>query len=89
MSNAAVFVVTTTADGGVGSLRALITTANTNAQMDTITFNILSGSTGCTGFSAILNDILNPIGSALLSALSDNGRQTRTHELLPAGQPCN
>lgn len=50
-ASAAAFVVTTTADSGAGSLRAAITAANTNAQPDTITFNIPTGSAGCTGLA--------------------------------------
>jgi hypothetical protein len=49
-------------------------------------YNLVGSTTGSTGFSAILNDILNPVGGALLGALNDNGGQTRTHELL-TGSP--
>ena len=40
-ANAASVVVTTTADGGAGSLREAITTANASPGLDTITFAIL------------------------------------------------
>src|SRR5262245_7275252 len=39
-ARAAVFVVTTTADSGAGSLRQAITDANANADADTITFAV-------------------------------------------------
>ena len=67
-ASAATFVVNTTADTGAGSLRAAITAANTNLQADTITFNIPTGSTGCTGLVCTIT-----LTSGELSILSDAG----------------
>jgi hypothetical protein len=65
-ASAAAFVVNTTADTGAGSLRAAVTAANTNLQADTITFNISTGSTGCTGLICTIT-----LTSGQLTILSD------------------
>ena len=72
-ASAANFVVTTTADSGAGSLRAAIATANTNAQADTITFNIASGSAGCTDLVCTIT-----LTSGELAVIDDGAGNTLT-----------
>jgi hypothetical protein len=74
------FVVTTTSDSGMGSLRACIDLANTNPGADTITFNI----TGCPGGLCTINpstalpDLNDATGGTTIDGYSQTGASANT-----------
>lgn len=59
--SAATYTVTTTADAGAGSLRAAITSANADAVLDTIAFNIGGVGPYSIALASPLPDIIQPV----------------------------
>ncbi len=61
LAQGATFTVTKTTDGGAGTLRQAIMDANTNANVDTIVFNITGTGVKTINLSTALPQILKPV----------------------------